>query len=335
MLIKIYINIGGNLEDVLKRYNQIQIKRSTDGISGAYSVVETLEIRPGVSAYTWFDESGAATYWYKTSYYNSVTLQESGESDPALGDDAEVLSGIMTVQQLKEIYLTGIDLTDDRGNPFPDIMYEFGIRAAVSWLEEELAIKVRPAPLTELHDYSQANWQQMAFLQLDYYPVISVESLSMIWPSSNEPYTFPSEWIRLQADAGQINLVPTSGTLAQAMIISGSYLPSILSNVPYVPNAIEAKYTAGFAYGALPASMRDLIGMKASFPIFSTAGDLIAGAGIANFSLSVDGLSQSVGTTSSATNSGYGARTLAYERRLKQEIPMLRKYYKNAGLAMA
>lgn len=334
-LIKIYVTVSP-VADVLQRYNQIRIYRSTDGINGTYSLVETMNLRPGESIYTWYDDSGASTYWYKTTYYNSTTADESGYSDPHLGDDAEILSHIMTVQNLKDIYLTGLDLTDDQGNPYPDIMYDFGIRAAVDWAEQVLDINVRPTEYTELQDYDLLNWQQMAFIQLDHYPVIPpIDYIKMIWPSSNEPYEFPDEWIRLQAGAGQINLVPTSGTLAQAMLIAGAYLPTILSNIPYVPNAIEIKYTAGFAYGDLPYNIRDLIGMKASFPIFNTAGDLIAGAGIANYSLSVDGLSQSVGTTSSATNSGYGARLLQYEKQIKAGIPIVKKFYKNVGLAMA
>ena len=61
------------------------------------------------------------------------------------------------------------------------------------------------------------------------------------------------------------------------------------------------------------------------------AGDLIAGAGIATQSISIDGLSQSVGTTSSATNSGYGARVIQFNKELKELMTTLRAKYKIIG----
>lgn len=72
-------------------------------------------------------------------------------------------------------------------------------------------------------------------------------------------------------------------------------------------------------YGDLswPQVFEDAIGLTASLLLLDTAGDLIVGAGIASKSISMDGLSQSINTTSSATNAGYGARVLSYGKRLK------------------
>jgi hypothetical protein len=49
-------------------------------------------------------------------------------------------------------------------------------------------------------------------------------------------------------------------------------------------------------------------GILAARNILITAGDLVIGAGVASFSRSIDGLSQSIGTTASAENSAYSAR---------------------------
>lgn len=78
----------------------------------------------------------------------------------------------------------------------------------------------------------------------------------------------------------------------------------------------------------LPADIKQAIGYKAALLPLDVAGDLIAGAGIANLHVGVDGLSQSLGTTASATNSGYGARVLQFERELKALLPALRAKYK-------
>jgi len=71
--------------------------------------------------------------------------------------------------------------------------------------------------------------------------------------------------------------------------------------------------------------------MFASIGPFNIFGDLIAGAGIATISLSLDGLSQNVGTTSSATNAGFGARIIQYLKQIKEQMPQLRRYYKRVG----
>jgi len=340
MLIKLYIGVNG-VEDVMRLYTHVQVHRAT-AVAGTYAEITAAATRPklepGVSTYTYFDTTGTATSWYKTRYYNAVDGALSSFSDPQLGDDSESLTGIMTVEELKSIYLFGIDRTDDYGNPFPDIMYDFGIRAAISWLEAELNLDLRPIDRTERYDYEQRTFQEWGFIQLDHYPCREWDSanhyVKMYWPSASSAYTFPQDWIRLEKMAGQINLVPTSGSLAAAMIVEGAVLPTVLSRVPYVPRAIEVKYTSGFEYGTVPHNIRSIIGMRASYPVLNTAGDLIAGAGIANYSLSVDGLSQSVGTTSSATNAGYGSRLLRYGKEIKDQLASAKRYWKNVGMAV-
>lgn len=73
--------------------------------------------------------------------------------------------------------------------------------------------------------------------------------------------------------------------------------------------------------------LMDLIGKAASIHILNTAGDLIIGAGIANKSTAIDGISASIGTTSSPTNAGYGARIIQLQKDINRLLPILfRKY---------
>lgn len=335
-VIKLYIPVG-NLEDVLNRYDRIEVHRSVTTRTGAYTEITTvatrIELVRGNSLYIYFDETGERTYWYRSRYLNSGTGANSGFSDAILGDEAEDLSHIMTVDDLKAIYLTGIDLTDDAGNPYPDIMFDFAIRAAIGWLETELSdIEIRPTTHIEKHDYDYRQFQNWGHIQLEHYPVISVTSYKLDWPSLSAPYEFPSEWIRFRAEEGRVNLVPTSGTIAQALALQ-PYM--VTHSLAIVPDAIEVTYQSGFAVGAVPTDMRAMIGMRASYPILNTAGDLIAGAGIASTSIGIDGLSQSINTTSSATNSGYGARLVQYSREIKEQMRKLKLKYMNIGLAVA
>ena len=58
------------------------------------------------------------------------------------------------------------------------------------------------------------------------------------------------------------------------------------------------------------------------------------GAGIASYSLGIDGLSQSISSTSSATNAGYGARILGYVDDLKKVLPILISKYGGMSLSV-
>ncbi len=92
--------------------------------------------------------------------------------------------------------------------------------------------------------------------------------------------------------------------------------------------------TVQYTVSTLPADIKQAIGYKAALLPLDVAGDLIAGAGIASLSVGVDGIHQSLNTTASATNAGYGARVLQFERELKALLPALKSKYKmiNVGV---
>lgn len=75
-------------------------------------------------------------------------------------------------------------------------------------------------------------------------------------------------------------------------------------------------------------SLLDFIGLAASMLPLDTAGDLIIGAGISGQHISLDGLSQSIQTTSGVENSGYGARMRSYQSRLRETVKFLKRHYR-------
>ena len=334
-VIKLQIQVA-KLDNVLTKFNQIKVYRSTTGISGTYveltNAATRIALVQGQTVYEFDDTAGEITYWYKTSYFHSGTALESSQSEPRLGDDPATAT-IMSVSDLKAIYLFGLDLTNDAGEPFPDLLFEWAIRWAINWVEHRLDIKIRPTQLTERYDYYRTEYQYWSIVDLREAPVISVEEYAVTWPSDTDIIVFPTEWIQLRPDSGQVNIVPTSGTLAQTLLTAGgTFLPLVASGRDFVPNVLRIKYTAGFAEGEVPMALRDLIGKFASFAPLNIAGDLIVGAGIASKSISIDGLSQSINTTSSATNAGYGARLVQYAKEIKEVVPTLERYYKGIRL---
>jgi len=95
-----------------------------------------------------------------------------------------------------------------------------------------------------------------------------------------------------------------------------------------------APHKMEWSTSGVPEDILHAIGYLAAMLPLDIAGDLIIGAGIASSSISVDGLSQSIGSTSSATNSGYGARILSFSKQLKAMLPRLRAQYRVYNFAV-
>lgn len=235
----------------------------------------------------------------------------------------------ISVSDLKAIYLFGVDLTDDNGNPMPDQLFEFYIKSAMRWLEEEIpGLVLVEDTFEEWHDYHLNDYQSYSFLRVKRFPLQSVEKVGFQFPLQNAINDFNPTWFRADSPSGQINLLPTAGTFSSILLSQGgSYLPLLYSGTQYVPHLFRVEYKAGFKPDELPENIINLIGLKAAMGPLNIAGDLIAGAGIASKSLSLDGLSQSVSTTSSATNAGYGARIIQYEKQIKEELKQAKSFY--------
>jgi hypothetical protein len=86
--IKVTITVE-DIDDTITIFDQIKVYRSTTGKDGAYLEITSPSTRialvAGQSVYEYVDASGDPTYWYKVSYYNSVSTAESSLSDPRQG----------------------------------------------------------------------------------------------------------------------------------------------------------------------------------------------------------------------------------------------------------
>lgn len=331
--------VVSNLSNVMLVFDQIKVYRSIAGELGPFTEITGAGTRPalvdGQIVYEFIDTSGDPNYWYKTSYFNSTTSQESRKSDAQQGEGNSALD-IVSVDELKTNYLLGLDLTDDDGNPYPDTLYEFFIQSAVSWLEHRLDIRIAPTTFVdEQHDYYREDYKQYIWMKLKEFPVIQVEEVRMVLPGEQVVQTFDSNWIHIQKESGQLQLVPGTGSAGSILLgAAGAYISMIYRNNRFIPDAFRVDYSAGFEPGQVPPLITDVIGKKASFGPLNIAGDLLGGAGIASQSIGIDGLSQSFNTTSSATNAGYGARLLQYTKEIKEVLPMLEKYYKGVRMAV-
>lgn len=308
------------------KYRCIKNHTSVDGAGG----------NKPVSGASW------ATYWVLTtegtpSAWAASIPYVTGTTGIQTLFSISSYESVLTVPDLKNHFMFGLDLTDDDGNPFPQSMFEFAIRAAVDELEKVLQIKIKPTQIiSERQDYYRQDYLDFAFIQLNNYPIVSVERVSMKYPTAQSEITFPTEWYQINTAHGQVHLIPTSGSLSQILMgKGGDYLTFVWKGWDWMPNLWRIDYTAGFLAGQIPNDIIGVIGRMACFYPLNIAGDLVGGIAIASKSIGIDGLSQSINTTSSPENAGYSARLRQYERELKIQIPRLQAYYKGIKLVCA
>ena len=175
------------------------------------------------------------------------------------------LTDTMTPAWLKDRYLVGIDLTDDTGTAYPDVLFTHSIASAIATIEAELDLVLSGLiTYTERRDVLDSDGLSFFLQAVDHRPLREVTTLAV--------------------KLGDFR---------------GMELPST------------------WAAALLP---------------LDTAGDLLLGAGIASQSISMDGLSTSTGTTSSATNAGYGARAIQYRKRLTMLLKSIRRKYRTHNI---
>lgn len=244
---------------------------------------------------------------------------------------------VMTAKFVRDTFLFGIDLRDDNGNEMPNSLIEFYILSAQQWIERELDIFLLPTNIDlETHDYHFQEYINFSFIKLFHKPCREVSRIAIRFPLSDTILEFDPSWFKIESVASQVNLVPTGGTISSFLISGGgSFLPMLYTNRDYVPHIIFVDYVAGFAEDCIPIDILEVIAKKASLGPLNIAGDLIAGAGIASKTLSIDGLSQSIGTTSSATNAGFGARMINYGKEIDTALKTLKREYRGLDMVVA
>jgi hypothetical protein len=254
---------------------------------------------------------------------------------------------LLSVKKLKDTYLFGVRAVDHEGKELSDDAVQQFINAAISALEHDLDIAIMPRAAEEHKDYYANDYNDFGYMSLNRYPVISVESIKMVYQrDANNLETvleIPQNWVRLDPDTGIIRLIASSQYPARMQFgSSGSFFPEIFKN-SMVPNMWVVNYTHGFKQGCVPTIVNSAIGLLAANYFLIIAGDLIlSSAGISGQSISLDGLSQSINTTASAENNGFSGRIRDNNSQLFGDrtrgtqgiIDAIRRFYKGSSIAI-
>lgn len=261
-------------------------------------------------------------YHYKLDF-SAVSMKVGNNLDDIIWDS-------ISVQAIKDKYLFGINLADANGNPLPESLLIHYLNAAVDYLQNLLDIVISETEFTERHDYIRNDYQNWGFIQLDHNPIKEIKRLNLTY--GNRPSVeIPLDWIQLDKLTGQITLFPSAGSANSLIIGQTGMLFGFQSQWDYAPMLWEVEYVAGIDEKDknIPFNLiQEAIFKRASMGILNVWGDLIIGAGIASQSVSIDGLSQSIGTTQSAMFGGASARVQEYAKDIDERIlPILRQKF--------
>lgn len=236
----------------------------------------------------------------------------------------------VTAEEVRNTWCFGLPLTKEDGQPIPDQDIELFIKSAERDVERRLGVLLNPTKIVcnpgpedeydmaePPYDYNLRQYQNWGFVQLRQWPILTVDRVRLVLPNGQTVVEYPKEWVKVYPKVGQINIVPYTGSptvMSVASAGSGGYPLLTGQFARNFPQAIHIDYTAGLGryvdgVWTIPEDIRAVIGKIASIDILGIAGDAIL-AGVAHISTSVDGLSESFGTTASATNATYGARIM-------------------------
>lgn len=239
---------------------------------------------------------------------------------------------VYNATELKNIYFTGIDFTDQFGNPIPEETINFYIEAAQREIENYLSLKFTIQAIKESRDYHNNDYRKFGYIPTTY-PAIKAYAVKGFINTTLQ-INYPESQISTKRSSDQdlywrsINLVPINGpstTLSSTAVFIGvtPYM-GFLGNSS-IPNYWEIFYKTGFC--KVPADILNVIGKKASISLFANIQDIVLGVGIASKSISADGIAQSIGTTSSAMYGLFSARINQYEKEMDITLPRLRSRY--------
>jgi hypothetical protein len=254
---------------------------------------------------------------------STTTTTEKKNTQGYVGS-SEISCDIFKIDEMTTNYMFGISLTDEQGNQFPDSMIASYLNGAIAWAEQLFDICLTERDVeAEYHDYERNDYQNWGYIQAFKRPIQSVTSLRLMY-GGQPSFTVPVEWLKIDKMGGKIQMFPAQGSANNLIISQTGVIFGLQQRWGYAPQMWELNYKAGMTEKDIPENLKVLIYKKCAIDVFTVWGDLIIGAGIANQSISIDGLSQSIGTTQSAMYGGASARVQQYKDDIENEIPIIR-----------
>lgn len=246
---------------------------------------------------------------------------------------------IMNDRELKSLYFYGVDISNQQGTVMSSTTINTQVRGAQEEIEKFLGIKLIKQVIEERSDYHRKEFQGVGIVRTKF--TVNIGLLLEGFFGGFKQLSYPKQWLTSNTVnnigiSRQILVVPNSNVAVNAVndaIFAGSTIPHLgLVNSGSIGSYWKVKYVTGWGCDNLPYDLMEIIGKWAAIKLFNILGDLILGAGIASQSISLDGLSQSIASTASATSGGYGARIIQYMKEIDESLKRLKGVYKGLTL---
>lgn len=233
----------------------------------------------------------------------------------------------ITVDAVKE-QLFGINVIDPTtGKALPDKFYENSLEVGTAWAEKRFDIKILPRFVVEEKDFNLNEANSYLYQRLLQRPILQVEDFTVNMYGQGY-INFPSRWWKVESLGGTLNIVPGYGMQFANYQTSGNAFDMQMGNTlafnilpygqsgSYSPQAFHVNYIAGMLPPArrgveevweMPVDLRWIILKVAAMDVLQVYQKIVISPGISNQSLSVDGITEVVQTTASATKSAMAA----------------------------
>jgi hypothetical protein len=226
-----------------------------------------------------------------------------------------------------EVYLEN---PSDPTQRMPESIIQRAIDETISRLENQLNVSIKfREQIKEVHDYDADTYNDYFTLRTRTYPVIDVVTLKVKYgENGSDIWSIPTENIQthgIGSKFGNVQVLPLWGTASNYDPAYAILFPAVYG-ARHAPSMIELIYNAGMdgiTKDGVDVHLDDMliraIGLLAAIHPFNILGDIVIGAGIASVSTSIDGVSQSITTTSSAENAAFSSRIIMHRKELYGE----------------
>ena len=248
---------------------------------------------------------------------------------------------IFNEKEILALYFYGIDIVNRQGTELSRDVIEFYVRAAQEEIEKFLTIKLKRQKISEKSDYFRNEFNSRGFIKTRFPVDVPVKVDGYL--GDQLQISYPQNWLTVNQTGDtpttrQIVIVPNTNFAnlsSSTAVYAGAIIPfSSLVNNDQIGSYFHVDYITGFRFTNIPFDLINAVGKLSSIGLFNVLGDIVLGqAAVASYSLSIDGLSQSIGTTSSATNSAFGARIINYQKEIKDTMNKLKGVYKGITLS--
>lgn len=188
-----------------------------------------------------------------------------------------------------------------------------------------------PFEWEDLYPFYKKTFVEFVQLKLKHRPIVEFQKWILRNPVSDEVLIDLQDWIEPNYERGFVQAYPKQrqGGVNFPVVVSGATGAALATAsgvtaglYPYsferFPRGYALDYIAGYENARkVPDDLMEIIGMLAAINLMADFGDGVV-SGLANASVSLSGISESFGTTLSATSAFFGARQKDYTERINK-----------------